>query len=316
MGLLVQAARSVVRIEASRPGSGIQIGTGVVFADGEIATACHVVRDASTVFAVYAGRRRVVSNIRVMPRRDVCAFSVDGLEAPAAKVRPAAHLQIGEPVTALGFSGGVGVKWKLGAIMRTHRFAGSVVVQTTTPFTSGASGGPLLDAEGNVVGLLSFRTRGPSPNFYATPVEWAIDAIELNADQGQADTQFSTLPFWDDRDHELPFFMRASSLEAEQRWDELRQLCEAWQVAEPGSGEPAFIESRIDEQLGRFEAVHDRLVHAVGLDEQHVLAWAALVRIRLHMDDRPGARNAYSKLRVLNMHVANQLVDEGLITVR
>ena len=85
-------ARSVVRIEADRPGSGIQMGTGVVLADGEIATACHVIRDAHAVFAIYAGRRRAISNLRVMAARDVCAFSVVGLETPAAKVRPSGRL--------------------------------------------------------------------------------------------------------------------------------------------------------------------------------------------------------------------------------
>ncbi len=124
-----------------------------------------------------------------------CAFSVVGLEPPAAKVRPSGRLQIGEPVIALGFSGGAGVRWKTGAVLRKHRFAESIVVQTTTPFTSGASGGPLLDADGNVVGLLSFRTRGPSPNYYAVPVEWGVDLVELNANQGQGSTGFSTLPF-------------------------------------------------------------------------------------------------------------------------
>lgn len=313
IGLVVEAARSVVRIEAERPGFGMQLGTGVVLAHGEVTTACHVIRDARTVFVIYAGRRRAISNLRVMATRDVCAFSVVGLEAPAAKVRPSAHLQIGEPVTALGFSGGAGVKWRTGAILRKHHFGDSVIVQTTTPFTSGASGGPLLDAQGNVVGLLSFRTRGPSASFYAVPVDWGVEAVELSVDQEQGNTHFSTLPFWDRHSSELPFFMQASSLEVEQRWDELRLLCEVWQAQEPGSGEPAFIESRIDEHFGRFDAVHNQLADAVGRDAQHVLAWASLVRVRLYLNDVPGAHSAYSRLRELNMHVANQLVEKGLI---
>lgn len=313
IALVLEAARSVVRIEADRPGSGIQIGTGVVLADGEIATACHVVRDATAVFAVYAGRRRTTSNMRVMPTRDVCAFSVVGLEAPAAKVRPAERLQIGEPVIALGFSGGAGVKWKSGAIVRKNRFGGSVIVQTTTPFTSGASGGPLLDAQGNVVGLLSFRTVGPGPKFFAVPVEWGIDAVELIADQEGADRRFSTLPFWEREGDQLPFFMQASSLEAQQRWEELRLLCEVWQGEEPSSGEPAYIKSRIYNHFGYFEAMHDQLVEAVGRDARHVHAWESLVRTRVNLKDISGAHNAYSQLRAINALMANQLVDEGFI---
>jgi hypothetical protein len=149
-------------------------------------------------------------------------------------------------------------------------------------------------------------------------VEWAIDVIELRvdqerADQARVDTHFSTLPFWDRQVDELPFFMQASSLEAEQKWNELRRLCEAWQLAEPASGEPAFVESRIDARFGRFEEVHDQLVKAVGRDAQHALAWASLVRVRLYLQDVSGARDAYSRVRALNANVADRLVEEGLI---
>lgn len=65
--------------------------------------------------------------------------------------------------------------------------------------------------------------------------------------------------------------------------------------------------------FGRFEAVHERLVNAVDHDAQHVLAWASLVRVRLYLKDMSGAHTAYSQLRALNLHVANQLVEEGLI---
>jgi hypothetical protein len=99
----------------------------------------------------------------------------------------------------------------------------------------------------------------------------------------------------------------------EQRWEELRLLCEVWQVELPTSGEPAFIESRIDEHFGRFEAVYDQLLKAVDRDARHVLAWASLVRVRLYLKDITGAHSAYSQLQDLNMHLANQLIENGLI---
>jgi serine protease Do len=178
---------------------------------------------------------------------------------------------------------------------------------------SGSTGGPLFDAEGNVVGLLSFRKRGANPKFYAVPVEWAVDAVKRNADQVQDATRFSSLPFWDGQGDELPFFMQASSLETEQCREELRLLCEVRQVELPTSGEPAFIESRIDEHFGRFEAAHDQLLEAVDRDAQHVLAWASLVRVRLYLEGISDAHSAYSQLQNQNMHLANQLIENGLI---
>lgn len=305
---LSRVSQSVVRIEASRPQRQIQIGTGVVVAPGQVATACHVVSGAAGVHVVFAGRRYAVSSIRAAPARDVCVFFVNGLDALPAEVRVASRLEIGEPVVAIGFSGGGPLRWRSGEIARTHFFDGAHVLQSSTFFTSGASGGPLMDAQGRVVGLLSFRMRRSGPRFYSVPIQWVVDALTLES--GQIDTIFDAGPFWARSPENLPFFMRASKLESERRWAELRELCFAWQLAEPGSAEPAFIESLMEERVGDFESARDKLEQAVSRDPQHALAWAALARIRIELDDLAGARHAYRNLTHVNRQLANTLRDE------
>lgn len=305
---LSRASQSVVRIEASRPQRQIQIGTGVVVAPEQVATACHVVSDAIEVGVIFAGRRFAVSSIRAAPARDVCIFLVTGLDAVPARVRVASHLKIGETVVAIGFSGGGALRWRSGRIARTHFFDNAYVLQSSTFFTSGASGGPLMDAQGRVVGLLSFRMRRSGPRFYSVPIEWVVDALALENEQ--VDTSFDASPFWARSPENLPFFMRASKLESEQRWAELRELCVAWQLAEPGSAEPAFIESLMEERVGHVESARDKLEQVVSRDPRHALAWAALARIRLDLDDLVGARQAYQNLARLNRQLANTLRDE------
>ena len=104
--------------------------------------------------------------------------------------------------------------------------------------------------------------------------------------------------------------MRASKLESERRWAELRELCVAWQLAEPRSAEPAFIESLMEERVGHIESARDKLEQAVSKDPQHALAWEALARIRLDLDDLVGARQAYRNLTRVNRQLANTLRDE------
>lgn len=308
--VLFSAFRSVVRIEATRPAHGVQVGTGVVLAQRKVATACHVVRDATKVSVIHGGRRFFVSGLQAMPKRDVCVFTVKGLNAQPAQSRAATQLQVGEQDVALGFSGGGPIRWGIGEVARIHYFEGGQVLQTSASFTSGASGGPLLDAEGKVVGLLTFRMRGLGPQFYSVPIEWAVDIVEKMDHDKAVDTGFDHLSFWERNADELPFFMRASSLETEQRWPELRALCEAWQRADPQSGEPAFIESRLDERSGRFEAARAKLEQAVFRDPHHALAWSALARARLRIEDVSGARKAYSRLILLSDVLADRLLAE------
>lgn len=303
--VLSRASQSIVRIEANRTQRQIQIGTGVMVASQQVATVCHVVRDAARVYVVFAGRRFAVSSIRAAPARDVCVLFVNGLDAVPARARVASRLQIGEPVVAIGFSGGGPLRWQSGEISRTHFFDGAYVLQSSAFFTSGASGGPLLDAQGRVVGLLSFRLRKSGPSFYSVPIDWVVDALALQREQ--IHTRFDDGPFWARGADNLPFFMRASKLESERRWAELRELCVAWQLAEPGSAEPAFIESLMDERDGRIEAARDKLEQAVSKDPEHALAWAALARIRIGLDDLAGARQAYRNLTRVNQQLANTL---------
>jgi len=307
--VIFDASRSVVRIEAARPRLGVQVGTGVVLAQDKVVTACHVLRDATNVSVIHGGIRYVVSALQALPEKDVCALSVQGLNAVPAKSRAAAQLQIGEPVVAVGFSGGGPMRWGRGEIARTHYFQGGLVLQTSASFTSGASGGPLLDSQGRVVGLLTFRMLDRGPQFYSVPVEWAVDAVELATTDG-VNTAFDELPFWQRDENELPFFMRAGSLETEHRWSELRALSKAWRRADPRSAEPSFIESALEERVGHYEAARSKLEQAVFRNPRHALAWSALVRVRLHFEDLGGARDAYTHLTSLSMVLADRLLAE------
>jgi len=307
--ILFSASRSVVRIEAIRPARGVQVqvGTGIILAQGKIATACHVVRGATNISVIHGGRRYVVSGLHAMSERDVCVFSVSGLTARPAESRTAAQLQIGEQVIALGYSGGGPVRWSVGEVSRAHYFQGGYVLQSSASFTSGASGGPLLDSRGRVVGLLTFRMLEPGPRFYSVPIDWALDAVAMMGTAEGLDTDFDDLPFWQRSQDALPFFMRASSFETEQRWPELQALCDAWRQADPASGEPAFIESALEARSGHYDAARSKLEQAVSKDPRHALAWSALARLRLHFEDFSGARDAYSHLALLSMVLADRL---------
>jgi S1-C subfamily serine protease len=146
---------------ASRPSG----GTGVVVAPGgTILTNAHVVRDATQVTVCCAdGRRYPVSRVAVHPHLDLAVLRIerdDLRPVPPAEHPPAA----GSAVVALGGTSSLVSAVRTGvvtdselslqnALDPTRRYDYGRLIASTTRLEPGFSGGPLLDAQGALVGL-------------------------------------------------------------------------------------------------------------------------------------------------------------------
>src|SRR5579863_1975033 len=145
--------RSTVHVRSGQSGS----GSGVIWeASGTIVTNAHVVRSGDLTVELWDGRTARARLDRRDTRRDLAILRTEAsrLEpAPSGDSRP---IRVGEVVIAvgnpLGFTGALstGVVHGIGAVqgMGSHEF-----IQTTVRLAPGNSGGPLADAEGNVIGI-------------------------------------------------------------------------------------------------------------------------------------------------------------------
>lgn len=176
-GLVSRASRSVVRVEARR-GRG---GTGIVWDTALVVTADHVIEQAENVTVVADGGQAKAVLAGRDPSTDLALLKVDGLSAPAASRGRPSDLKIGHLVLALGRPGELhattGVVSSLTASIRGWR-GGEIenLIQTDAELLPGFSGGPLLDAEGLVVGINSWHLgRGISR---AIPIDLAERVVE------------------------------------------------------------------------------------------------------------------------------------------
>ncbi|MFT5203642.1 MAG: S1-C subfamily serine protease [Candidatus Aldehydirespiratoraceae bacterium] len=132
-------------------------GSGVVIADGLILTAAHVVGDAGLV-RIDAGGVTVTGEVLGVlgDGRDVALISVD---APmAVPLRTGVVPGTGEPLTLVGHPGGGSKTVAVGGVVDlgpaiTNRVAGEIV-GIDVPVSVGMSGGPAVNADGDMVGLL------------------------------------------------------------------------------------------------------------------------------------------------------------------
>jgi serine protease Do len=148
-------------------GRGWGHGSGVVIADGQVLTSAHNLR-RDEVTVSFAGDRRATGTIAgVDSDLDLAVIAVDTGDAPAVRWEPGDQPGIGAPVVALANPGGRGLRATLGFVSsggrsfrgpRGRRIRGAI--EHTAPLPRGSSGGPLVDADGNLVGINSLRLDG------------------------------------------------------------------------------------------------------------------------------------------------------------
>lgn len=182
---------SVVNVSALSDGAVVGVGTGVVVGDdGEIVTNAHVVQDAETLTVRLPGESepRPATLVGIDAANDLALVRIDasGL-APVVFADPASVV-IGEPVVVIGnaldLDGGAtvtsGVVSGLERTLSTVDGALGGLVQTDAAISSGNSGGPLVNARGEVVGIVTAIARS-STSRAATNVGFAIPASRVVA---------------------------------------------------------------------------------------------------------------------------------------
>lgn len=187
-------ASSVVTIsadvESDFAGEGQSVGTGVITtADGEILTNAHVVDGATAIRVRLAGESEPVPATLLAsdPGNDLALLRIAGDGYPAATFAQPESVQIGDEVVAIGFAldldGEPSVTLGIvSALDRTIETQGDVyldgLIQTDAAISSGNSGGPLVNAAGEVVGINTAVARGDFQTA-ASNIGFAISVKEV-----------------------------------------------------------------------------------------------------------------------------------------
>jgi putative serine protease PepD len=169
------------REESTSLGSGI-----VVDRRGHILTADHVVNGSSSVSIAFAnGATRRARIVGQDPATDLAVLGVDpsGLALEPLPLGDSTALQIGDPVTAIGDPFGYRRSMSVGIVSGLDRRIQGLdgaseahAVQTDAAIDPGNSGGPLLDARGQVIGIVDQIATGSSGADSSTGVGFAISS--------------------------------------------------------------------------------------------------------------------------------------------
>jgi putative serine protease PepD len=147
------------RSETTSSGSGF-----VVDAKGDIVTAAHVVNGTSSVTArLQDGTTRKASVLGKDNATDIAVLKIDpsGLDLHPLPLGSSAQLAIGDGVAAIGDPFGYARSFSTGIVSGVDRtikapsgFNVAHAIQTDAALNPGNSGGPLLDGNGDVIGIV------------------------------------------------------------------------------------------------------------------------------------------------------------------
>ena len=187
---------AVVRINGSTQ-DGEVLGSGfVVDTGGLLVTNHHVIAGTRDVKATFANGRttKVLGYLKVDPSRDLAILRIDtaGLNLsaiPLAKQLPRKGEQVvafGTPI-GLDFTATDGIVSAIREGSELNQFGGGLrakLIQTSTPISSGNSGGPLVNLKGELVGVnTAVLAVGQNLNFSVamTEVRYILDKCRPNS---------------------------------------------------------------------------------------------------------------------------------------
>ena len=195
----VRPSLVLVKAERTDPKGepGLALGTGVVVEEqtGLILTALHVVRGATAVQVIFAdGLESEASVVNVQPQNDLAVLkpAVIPDDLAAATLAGSGQLRVGDEVVAVGNPFGItnsvssGVVSGLGRSFKEPQTGETLsnLIQFDAAVNPGNSGGPLLDRNGEVVGIVSALLNPTEQEFFvgigfAVTIETAAGALGI-----------------------------------------------------------------------------------------------------------------------------------------
>ena len=147
--------RSVVQVFNSQGN-----GSGVIWrADGQIVTNSHVASSDHVHVVLGDGRQFAGQVVARHPARDIALVNVEATDLPAATIADSSRVRPGQVVVAVGHPLGyrnaatLGVLAAAGQAVTPEGLQIGDLLQADIAIAPGNSGGPLVDADGRVIGI-------------------------------------------------------------------------------------------------------------------------------------------------------------------
>jgi serine protease Do len=303
--LVFKLHSQVLRVQVALANGSYGLGSGVVVAEDQVVTNCHVVANAVGISVVSNGASFSVSAIKPDWKHDLCVLKAEGLAVPPVNIGSSKNLKYEQSVFNVGYPGFIPVPVSnYGVIKGLFPMDDSVIVRATSTFRLGASGGGLFDDAGNLIGIITLKSPGRNAFYYNMPVEW----VQALLDQPeQKITTKSELPFWAESAEKWPFFMKVVQPYLTEDWNALQTIAQAWTAQEPNTSEAWFFLAAAEFGERDIYKAEQDMHKVVAMNHQHSQALYYLGLIAEAKGDHSGALSNIALLNGLDETTATKL---------
>lgn len=161
----------VVLLYTNREGKQVGLGSGFVVEDGIIATNFHVIGEGRPITVQLPDGSKVdATSVHATDRKnDLALIRIPKKGLPTLPLGNSDLLRDGQPIVALGHPRGLEHSVVAGVLSGRRDVEGMKMLQVAIPIEQGNSGGPVLDAKGNVVGVVTMKSLVTANLGFAVP---------------------------------------------------------------------------------------------------------------------------------------------------
>jgi S1-C subfamily serine protease len=284
-----------------KSGKPLKLGTGFfVSPDGKLVTNAHVIEGADTASAKLenGATYSIRGVLKAALDKDLVLLQADAKDVPALTVNREASLPaVGSRIAVIGSPLGLEGTVSEG-IISGHRNAkkDDQLLQITAAVSPGSSGSPVVDENGQVVGVATFLITNAQALNFARPVAYVSELV----DQSKATTEVA--PFWtvtaNPKNVVLsdPDFVAAeNSLQKDDAAGALK-LLNGIAAKYPENGAFLFKLGAVYERLNLLDDAVQAYQHALKLEPTSGIGWTSLgstlAKLRRFADAKDAARQA------------------------
>lgn len=275
--LVRELSNSVLRVKVNLPDGKHGLGSAVVVAKDEVITNCHVVNDATDITVVQNGEEHIVTAIKPDWHHDLCILKVEHLNAPIVKMGSTKNLKYGVSVFTIGYPDEtVSPISTYGEVKGLFPMDGSMVMRASSSFRLGASGGGAFDDDGNLVGIITLKSKGNQAYYFYMPVEW-VEALLHSPTKSLGG--IVQKPFWASAEKERPYFMRVVHPYQTGDWNNVLAIAQEWSTCEPNTAEAWFYVATAEYARKDYASAEAHFQKVLSLKQDHHEASQYLAKI-------------------------------------
>ncbi|HYN54829.1 MAG TPA: trypsin-like peptidase domain-containing protein [Methylotenera sp.] len=302
---------SLVKVSVATKSGGHGFGTGVAITKDHVVTNCHVIENSSGISVAKWGEEFAPVAVQTDWKHDVCILRFEWANLKPVTMGEATSLTYEQPIISISMPSDTPAPYvALSTIKALYAMDDSEVIRTEAAFAIGASGSPIFDYEGKLVGISTFKSPGQKAYFYNMSVKWVKDLLQT------PEVKFSAshdLPFWDAPEEGRPFFMQIVLPFQNGRWQDVQKVATNWTAKEPKSAEAWYYLGMAAQQLGDSAEASKDFQTALSLHANHPASLQALAV----MAHQQGREAEVDKIRLTLKEVYPELensLDEALKT--